>query len=475
MTENGRYSCTIPRLLRMLAMHSERNEHPNIMLFTSSGFLRWIGIALLGLLLRLIKMRHLYTFIFYCILPLVLLRLFWRGFKVPGYWSRWKERFGFYDARNPANNLIWFHCVSVGEAEAAFPLIKLMQTQHPGLRFLVTTITPPGSARVRAVLGNQVEHVYLPYDLPFILRRFFGYFQPKIAVFMEKEIWPNLFEMCSRREIPLFVINARLSEYSAPAYKKIPGLIKPAFRCVSRIATQTEEDKMRFVEIGAMPEQITVLGNTKFDVAIDEHVIAAGRELKQQEFAGRFVWILASTHQGEEALLLPVFQQLKKHIPEMLLMIAPRHPERFRQVKNLCEEYGLAVVMRSEGSSISASTDVYVADSMGELKMLYAAADVAFVGGSMVPVGGHNVLEPALVGVPVLFGPEMFNFKEIAERILAEQAALQCEDSESVVKAVLRIKEDADFRNKMTAKAKAFVLRNQGATRRIADMLEEAL
>jgi len=419
-------------------------------------------------------MRHLYTFIFYCILPFVLARLFWRSFKVPGYCLRWKERFGIYGG-NSGCNVIWFHCVSVGEAEAAFPLIKLMQTEHPDQRFLVTTITPTGSARVRAVLGKQVDHIYMPYDLPVILRRFFKHFQPKMAVFMEKEIWPNLFEMCSQRNVPLFVINARLSEYSAPAYKKVPGLIKPAFRCVSRIATQTEEDKLRFIEIGARPEQISVLGNVKFDLAIEENVIDAGRALKQQCFADRFVWLLASTHQGEEALLLPVYQQLKLHIPDLLLMVAPRHPERFRQVKNLCEEQGLTVVMRSEQAPVSVTTDVYVADSMGELKMLYASADVAFVGGSLVPVGGHNVLEPALVGVPVLFGPEMFNFKEIAERILAEQAAIQCSEPQAIVSAILQIKNDADFRIKMTAKAKAFVLRNQGATRRIADMLAQAL
>lgn len=418
--------------------------------------------------------RFLYTLIFYGVLPLVLLRLYWRGFKVPDYRQRWRERLGVYSG-NPGRNLIWFHCVSVGEAEAAFPLIRLMQAEHPELRFLVTTTTPTGSARVRAVLADQVEHVYLPYDLPHVLSRFFLHFRPKLAVFMEKEIWPNLFAQCASRQIPLFVINARLSAKSAPGYKKIESLIKPALACVTRIAAQTEEDGARFVEIGAEAERVTVLGNLKFDVTIDDGVIAAGRALKQQRFTGRFVWVLASTHQGEEDLLLPVYRQLKQRIPELLLMIVPRHPERFRQVKEICEGHGLDVVMRSQQQPVSATTDVYVADSMGELRMLYAAADVAFVGGSLVPVGGHNLLEPALIGVPILFGPEMFNFKDIAERILAEQAALPCDDAQAMVDAVLKIKDDADFRNKMTAKAKAFVLRNQGTTRRIADMLAQAV
>lgn len=419
-------------------------------------------------------MRHIYTLIFYCALPFVLLRLYWRGVKAVDYRRRWRERLGFY-ASTPVRNVVWFHCVSVGEAEAAFSLIGLLQSEHPGQRFLVTTTTPTGSARVRAVLADRVEHVYLPYDLPAVLVRFFAHFRPKMAVFMEKEIWPNLFAMCAEQEVPLFVINARLSARSAPAYQKISWLIKPALACVGQIATQTEEDKRRFIEIGAMPERVTVLGNLKFDLAIDDSLLAAGRAMRRQLFAGRFVWIAASTHHGEESLLLPVYQRLKQRIPELLLLIAPRHPERFRQVEQLCADQGLDAVMRSESLPVSEVTDVYIADSMGELKMLYAAADVAFVGGSLVPVGGHNVLEPALAGVPILFGPEMFNFKEIAQRLLAEQGALQCDEPTALAEAVLRIRGDEDFRNKMAAKAKAFVLRNQGATRRTADMLTQAL
>jgi len=419
------------------------------------------------------RMRQLYTSIFYLALPAVLLRLYWRGFKASEYRQRWRERLGLY-SRPSAQNVVWFHCVSVGEAEAAFPLIRLMQAEHPNRRFLVTATTPTGSARVLDVLGGQVEHVYLPYDLPLVVQRFLNHFRPKMAVFMEKEVWPNLFAACAEQNIPLFVINARLSERSAQAYQKIPALIKPALRCIDTIAVQTEADRVRFIEIGADAERVAVLGNIKFDLSMDDSVVAAGRALKRQ-FAERFVWILASTHKDEEARLLPVFMGLKQRIPRLLLMIAPRHPERFQSVKKLCLDQGLAVVMRSENPSVSAATDVYIADSMGELKMLYAAADAAFVGGSLVPVGGHNVLEPALIGVPVLFGPQMFNFAEIAERILAEQAAVQCSTPEAIGAAVLQIHADTDFRDKLTAKAKAFVLRNQGATRRIADVLSASL
>lgn len=365
--------------------------------------------------------------------------------------------------------------MSFGEAEAAFPLIRLMLAEHPDQHFLVTSITPTGSARIKSVLGEQVEHVYFPYDLPVILNRFFAHFRPKLLVSMEKEIWPNLFAGCVEHAVPLFVINARLSARSAVAYKKIPALVKPALQCIKLIATQTEEDRLHFIDIGAAAEQVVVLGNTKFDITIDESVNANGEALRQQSFPGRFVWILASTHQGEEAQLLQVFAQLRLQIPNILLLIAPRHPERFLLVKQLCQERGYKTVVRSENPSIGVDTDVCIADSMGELKLLFAAADVAFVGGSLVPVGGHNVLEPALVGVPVIFGPEMFNFKEIAERILEEEAAVQCLSLDGIAEAVLHIHNDAAFRDKMVAKAKAFVLRNQGATRRIADMLSKQL
>lgn len=415
-------------------------------------------------------MRQLYTVIFYLALPVILLRLYWRGFKAPDYRLRWRERLGVYD-RNARAGVIWFHCVSVGEAEAAFPLIRMLQAEHAGQHFLVTTTTPTGSARVQAVLGDAVQHVYLPYDVPLVLRRFLRQFRPQAAVFMEKEIWPNLFSLCAERQIPLFVINARLSERSARRYLKIPALVQPALRCIAEIATQTEDDKSRFIRIGAAPEQVAVMGNIKFDLSIDESVIAEGRDLKARQFAGRFVWMLASTHQGEEEVLIQAFKQLNQRIPELLLMIAPRHPERFAVVSKLCQDEGLSVVMRSQGQAVTAQANVYLADSMGELKMLYAASDVAFVGGSLVPVGGHNVLEPALVGVPVLFGSHMFNFAEIAERILQEQAALQCADLPAVVDAVSQIYADAGLRDKLIARGKAFVLRNQGATRRIADRL----
>lgn len=419
-------------------------------------------------------MRNLYTLIFYLALPLILFRLYWRGCRAPAYRQRWRERLACYQSQ-PLRDVIWFHAVSVGEAEAAFPLIKLMGARHPDARFLVTTTTPTGSARVRAVLADSVEHVYLPYDLPPVLNRFFQHFRPRMAVFMEKEVWPNLFAACRRRNIPLYVINARLSERSASAYRRIPWLIKPALDCATMIATQTDEDRARFVDIGARDDRVAILGNIKFDIDIDHAVIEAGQALRSEQLAGRFVWILASTHHDEEALLLPVYRELKSRIPELLLMIAPRHPERFVPVEQLCKDHGLEVIVRSRHAPVTATTDIYLADSMGELKMLYAASDVAFVGGSLVPVGGHNVLEPAAVGVPVLFGPQMFNFEDIALHILAAKAALRCDDPQAIVDAVLKIHVDPTLRSELIANAKDFVRRNQGATARLAALLARGL
>ncbi|MCQ8117618.1 lipid IV(A) 3-deoxy-D-manno-octulosonic acid transferase [Methylomonas rosea] len=419
-------------------------------------------------------MRNLYTLLYGLLLPAVLLRLYWRGFKAPQYRQRWLERLGFYQ-RPSRQGVIWIHAVSVGEAEAAFPLIAHLRHCHPQLSVLVTTTTPTGSARVQAALAGQVEHVYLPYDLPFVIERFLKCFRPRLAVMMEKEIWPNLFVACATRNIPLFIVNARLSARSARSYRKIPGLVKPALACVTTVAVQTEEERLRFIEIGAAPQQVQVLGNIKFDVTIDAAVIAEGRALKQQLFAKRWVWIVASTHQGEEETFLALYPVLKVTIPELLLLIVPRHPERFQAVKKLCEQQGLAAIMRSERRQKHEQTDVYIADSMGELKMLYAAADLAFVGGSLVPVGGHNVLEPAVIGVPVLFGPEMFNFQEIAERILAVEGAVQCRDRKAIMDAVLRLYRDIAFRNRLIDNGRLFVENNQGATKRVAGLLAEYL
>jgi 3-deoxy-D-manno-octulosonic-acid transferase len=419
-------------------------------------------------------MRAFYTLLFYLLTPFIMLRLLWRGIKAPAYRRRWNERFGFYCKTYP-QNVVWFHAVSVGEAEALFPLLRVLLARHPYWKLLITTTTPTGSARVRATFGGLAEHVYLPYDMPFVIRRFLATFNPRLAVIMETEIWPNLYAEYGKRQIPLFLINARLSEKSARGYRKVPSLIRPALANVSLIAAQTGDDAERFVHIGAKPEAVRVMGNMKFDIEIAEETITKGQQLKSSVFGERFVWIIASTHKNEEALFLDLYSQIKAKITDLLLVIVPRHPERFIEVRKLCEERRLNVVMRTSGKPCTAETDVYIADTMGELKMLYAAADVAFIGGSMVPVGGHNLLEAAAVGVPVMFGPYMANFKEIAAGVLERKAAFQCRSREEIVSTILSLHADSGQREELANRARAFLRENRGAIAAIAELIKTAM
>ena len=415
-------------------------------------------------------MRQLYSLLFYLALPFILCRLLWRSLKAPPYRQRWLERFGFYNSPIIPNG-IWFHAVSVGEAEAVFPLIKSLKAKLMGTPILVTTTTPTGSARVKAVLGESVQHVYLPYDTPGSVSRFMAAFNPTLAVIVETELWPNLFNYCGRRNIPLYVVNARISERSVRGYGKLPSLIQPLLNNIKLIAAQTSADAQRFAAIGAKPEQLEVAGNIKFDLDIPEPVFVQGRQLKKSAFHDRYVWIAASTHKGEEQIILDAYKALKSKLPQLLLVIVPRHPERFAEVNTLCADNGLQIVTRTSNLPCHSKTDVYLGDTMGELKMLYAASDAAFVGGSLVPVGGHNILEASAVGLPVLFGPYMANFKEIAEKVLAQQAAVQCLNQYELITTLQKIHSDKDYRNSLIQKGKLFIQTNRGAVDRLSEIL----
>ena len=419
-------------------------------------------------------MQFIYSALFYFLAPLILLRLLWRSIKAPAYRYRWRERFALYPQALP-QHVIWFHAVSVGESEALFPLLKKIQQHHPEAKLLVTTTTPTGSARVQAVMKDTVTHVYLPYDMPDVVQSFIGHFKPTLAVIMETEIWPNLYTCCGQHHIPLYLINARLSERSARGYQKISQFVRSTLDNVSIIATQTQDDAQRFVSLGAKTDAIKVMGNIKFDISVPEITLADGHQLKNTLFANRFVWVIASTHKEEEAIFITLYQHIKLQIPELLLLLVPRHPERFIEVKRLCEQKQLKTVSRTSGEPVTQATDVYLVDTMGELKMIYAASDIAFVGGSMVPTGGHNILEAVAVGVPVLFGPYMSNFKEIARGILNQQAAIQCVDNDAIVQSVLSLYHQPNERLELVAKGQVFLKQNQGAIARIYAMLEPVI
>ncbi len=418
-------------------------------------------------------MRILYSAVFYLIIPFVLLRLYWRGFKTPHHRLRWNERFALYSEQYP-QGVIWFHAVSVGEVEALFPLVTQMKTLHSDSPILITTMTPTGSARVKAVLGDTVTHVYVPYDLPDAVNRFMTHFKPKLAVMIETEIWPNLFAHCGKNNIPLYIVNARIAAKSVSNYQKLSALIHPALAHVLLIATQTQADAERFIAIGGIKNRVKNLGNIKFDVEIAPETITQGLRLKADLFNKRFVWLIASTHKDEEAIFLELYGTLKAHIPELLLVIVPRHQQRFTDVKKLCEAHN-TTVMRSNNVPVTTKTDIYVVDSIGELKMFYAAADIAFVGGSMVAAGGHNILEAAAVGVPVLFGAFMTNFQDIADGVLKQQAAIQCQTKEDVVQAVLSLYQQPIYRAELIANGKTFIRDNQGTVIRICQLFETAL
>lgn len=415
-------------------------------------------------------MRVIYSAVFYLLLPLIFGRLLWRSIKAPEYRKRYWERLGLY-RHGFEGPFIWFHAVSVGEAEAAFPLIKRLQQNYPAKKILITTTTPTGSARVQAVLADSITHVYLPYDMPGSVARFIAAFKPELGVVMETEIWPNLFAACAAKDIPLCIVNARLSDRSARGYAKIPSLIKPALACVSQIAAQTQEDAERFVSIGANRELVQAVGNLKFDIDIDPQFLDRGKQLKQEYFAGRFVWIIASTHKNEEAIFLNLYPKLKASIPELLLLLVPRHPERFSEVERLIVGNDLKPITRSSGLKCAGETDVFLLDSMGELKLFYAAADLAFVGGSMVPVGGHNILEPAALGVPVMFGPYMDNFREIQVNVLAAEAAVQCFNEAEILSNVDYFHQNPTASDALVQRGLQFVADNKGALEKIVTLI----
>jgi 3-deoxy-D-manno-octulosonic-acid transferase len=420
-----------------------------------------------------LSLHTLYTVLFYGLIPFIVARLLWRSIKAPAYRQRWQERFGYYQSA-AQHDVIWFHAVSVGETETLFPLIKIIQQKHPNARLLITTTTPTGSARVNAVLKNTVQHVYLPYDIPGAVNRFMRHFKPRIAVIMETEIWPNLFNACAKQAIPLTLINARLSERSTRGYQKIPTLIKPVLAHV-HIVSQSQQDTKRFVAIGANRQQLKTVGNMKFDIDTSPDLLAHGAVMKAALFNTRFVWLIASTHHGEEAIFLSIYQEIKQHIPELLLVIVPRHPERFANVKKLCEQQQLKVITRTSKDNVHANTDVYLLDVMGELKRFYATADVAFVGGSMVNIGGHNILEAAAVGIPVMFGPFMANFKAITDNVLHAEAAIQCHNKPALIAAITHLYQDTVYRETLAKKGQAFVANNTGVVTKVYDILATQL
>ena len=416
--------------------------------------------------------RTLYTLLFHLGLPLVALRLFLRGRKAPAYRQRIGERFAFgLPALQPGG--IWVHAVSVGESIAAAPMIRALLERYPQLPITVTCMTPTGSERIKAMFAGEprIQHCYLPYDLPWAAARFLDRAKPRLAVIMETELWPNHIHQCARRGIPVALANARLSERSARGYARFAGLTRPMLEEMSFIAVQTEAEAGRFRQLGARPECVQVTGSIKFDLKVDEQLRPRASELRQQWGASQWpVWIAASTHEGEDALILAAHQQLLEVHADALLILVPRHPERFNSVYELSAGQ-FATVRRSSGEAVHAGTRVLLGDTMGELLFLYALADIAFVGGSLVPTGGHNPLEPAALALPVIMGPHVFNFLEISAMLREAGALQQVDDAEGLAEAVRRLVELPQDAQRMGEAGRAVMQANQGALQRLLDGL----
>lgn len=410
-------------------------------------------------------MRLLYTLIFYLLSPLIPLYLLWLARRSPAFARRWNERFGWFRPLETEKVVVWLHTASVGEFLAALPLIRTL-LQDPELQLVITTTTPTGSERLKQALGDRVFHVYAPCDLPGSVRRFLSRVQPRVLLTMETELWPNTIAACARREIPVVLVNGRLSERSARGYQRFVRLIRPMMGRITDAGIQNRADAERFQELGLRPEATHITGNIKFDLTLDPPLRERAAQLRRhwQTESGRLIWIAASTHRGEDELILEAFARVREQAGgNPLLVLVPRHPQRFEDVYRLCERRGFTCARRSANPTPEVGVQVLVGDTMGELLLMFGASDLAFVGGSLVPNGGHNLVEPAAWGLPLLSGPSLFNFAEVA-RLLRDRKALRlAADARELAQAVIELLADEALRRQMGAAAQAVADDNRGA------------
>jgi 3-deoxy-D-manno-octulosonic-acid transferase len=378
------------------------------------------------------------------------------------YWDRIGQRFGWgYPNLDPNN--IWIHAVSVGEVQATIPLVKALRKRFPEKKIVITTVTPTGSDQVKKIYKDQVIHCYIPFETSFSVSNFFNALKPSIALIMETEIWPNLYIECGRRNIILVLVSAKISIKSLISYKRLIPLFRETLSHGILIAAQTSVDAERFVSLGAHENKTWVMGNIKFDFNSPLDIGARGINLRRDRFPGRPIWIAASTHEGEEKIILDAHKEILSKVENMLLIIVPRHPERFTKVEQLLEKDHWNYVSRTSSKIVTTSCEVYLGDTMGELLLFYAASDIAFVGGSLVPIGGHNLLEPASLGLPVLTGTHMFDQQDMANLFMIEDAAIIVKNAAELAKKIIFYHGNKDKRAAIGNKAKNIVLANGGA------------
>jgi len=419
-------------------------------------------------------LRFVYAMLTYVATPILLLHLFWRSLSNPPYRQRIAERFGFVDCRIDQPS-IWVHAVSVGEVMASATLVRALLERYPDRKLVLTTMTPTGSERVQELFGDKVVHCYVPYDLAAAVRRFFDRANPGLVIIVETELWPNLFRECGLRKIPLVIASARVSPRSVARYRRVVGLFRETLSHGIVIAAQSQTDADRFISLGANPKRVRVTGNIKFDFRLPTDVWERGREFREENAPNRSVWVAASTHDGEEQYVLAAHARVLEEMPDALLILVPRHPERFQLVADLVDKAGLSCVRRSSGDTCSADTQVFLGDSMGELMTFYAASDVAFVGGSLVHIGGHNLLEPAALGLPLLAGPNNFNAPDIAELLIADGSTQVIHSADELAVhtlALLRNRQECELRGGAGRNA---VENNRGTLERVLELIEPLL
>jgi 3-deoxy-D-manno-octulosonic-acid transferase len=421
-------------------------------------------------------MRVLYSVAWWLALPLVVVRLWLRGRKEPGYRRHLAERLGFYKAirfDRSTQRTLWVHAVSVGETRAAEPLIQALLDAYPAHTILLTHMTPTGRATGQALFGKygpRVLQSYLPYDTGWMAGRFIRYFAPRLCVLMETEVWPNMIAQCVKYRVPVALVNARLSERSLEKAHRLSSLITEAARGLSCVAAQTDADAARLRQLGAPNVQVT--GSIKFDVAPPAAALATGAGLRAS-FGNRPVLLCASTRENEESLILDALKQVE--LGDALLVIVPRHPQRFDDVARMIAGRGLTLARRSEidgQEALPRNVRVVLGDSMGEMFAYYAACDIAFIGGSLLPLGGQNLIEACALGKPVLTGPHTFNFSTVSEDAISAGAALRVADAAVMLQQAVRLLQANDQRGVMGARAKAFAEQHRGATARTMALLQ---
>ncbi len=419
-------------------------------------------------------LRYIYSVGYYLALPGLLVRMWWRSVRYnPEYRARWRERFGWFKAID-CPKVIWIHAVSMGETLAAVPLVKALLAQYPDYRIVMTSTTPTGAAQVSKSFGDKVTAIHTPYDLPDAVHRFLARVHPVLGIILETELWPNLLAACRSHPIPLMLANARLSEGSCRGYRRIGPLAAEMVNSFTLVAAQASLDGDRFLALGLDNQRLQVTGNIKFDIQLPADLMARGQAFRT-EWGSRLVWVAASTHEGEESVILEAFQIIKAQFPNILLVLVPRHPERFAKVKQLCVQAGYSVAQRSLKDMVSADTPILLGDTMGELMLFYAAADATFVGGSLVPVGGHNLIEPAILGKPVFTGPQLHNFVDISKLLFQVGGAEKITDAQTLASATLSVLENPKKGQEMGEKGRTAILSNTGALAKHLDWIKKIL